>query len=77
MLYGANDGARTRDNQNHNLGLYQLSYVRHIRSKIIAFVPKTCQKTLSRHFQTQRQPNPLGLSWHLRRNQQWQPCSEL
>ena len=26
---GANDGARTRDNQNHNLGLYQLSYVRH------------------------------------------------
>jgi hypothetical protein len=29
MLYGANDGARTRDNQNHNLGLYQLSYVRH------------------------------------------------
>ena len=27
--YGANDGARTRDNQNHNLGLYQLSYVRH------------------------------------------------
>ena len=36
MLNGANDGARTRDNQNHNLGLYQLSYVRHRRSKIIA-----------------------------------------
>jgi hypothetical protein len=28
---GANDGARTRDNQNHNLGLYQLSYVRRCR----------------------------------------------
>ena len=41
---GANDGARTRDNQNHNLGLYQLSYVRHRRSKIIAFTTKTCQK---------------------------------
>lgn len=23
---GVIDGARTRDNQNHNLGLYQLSY---------------------------------------------------
>ena len=29
VIGGANDGARTRDNQNHNLGLYQLSYVRH------------------------------------------------
>jgi hypothetical protein len=26
---GANDGARTRDNLDHNQGLYQLSYVRH------------------------------------------------
>ena len=41
---GANDGARTRDNQNHNLGLYQLSYVRRCRVDIIAFRPKTCQK---------------------------------
>ena len=24
--YGVADGARTHDNQNHNLGLYQLSY---------------------------------------------------
>jgi hypothetical protein len=32
---GVNDGARTRDNQNHNLGLYQLSYVHH-RSKILS-----------------------------------------
>ena len=30
-LGGANDGARTRDNQNHTLGLYQLSYVRRCR----------------------------------------------
>ena len=26
---GANDGARTRDIQDHNLALYQLSYDRH------------------------------------------------
>ena len=26
---GAKDGARSRDNQIHNLGLYQLSYFRH------------------------------------------------
>jgi hypothetical protein len=44
---GANDGARTRDNQNHNLGLYQLSYVRHRRFKIIAFKAKEGQKNLS------------------------------
>ena len=29
IISGATDGARTRDNQNHNLGLYQLSYSRH------------------------------------------------
>ena len=28
--YGVNDGARTRDLQNHNLPLYQLSYIHHI-----------------------------------------------
>ena len=27
---GVIDGARTRDNQNHNLGLYQLSYDHHL-----------------------------------------------
>ena len=26
---GARDGARTRDNRNHNPGLYKLSYTRH------------------------------------------------
>ncbi len=26
---GVNDGARTRDNRNHNPGLYQLSYAHH------------------------------------------------
>ena len=26
---GANNGTRTRDIQDHNLALYQLSYVRH------------------------------------------------
>jgi hypothetical protein len=33
------DGARTRDNQNHNLGLYQLSYAHH-RSRILACLGK-------------------------------------
>jgi hypothetical protein len=28
FCFGANDGARTRDIQDHNLALYQLSYVR-------------------------------------------------
>jgi hypothetical protein len=30
---GVADGARTHDNQNHNLGLYQLSYSHHRREK--------------------------------------------
>ena len=25
-----NDGTRTRDNQNHNLALYQLNYIHHV-----------------------------------------------
>lgn len=29
-LNGVNDGARTHDNQNHNLALYQLNYVHHM-----------------------------------------------
>lgn len=39
-LHGVIDGARTRDSQNHNLELYQLSYdhhwgeIRHDRGKI-------------------------------------------
>ena len=33
-LYGADDGARTRDIQDHNLALYQLSYDHH-RPRII------------------------------------------
>ncbi len=35
VLPGVTDGARTHDNQNHNLGLYQLSYS-HRKRKIIA-----------------------------------------
>ena len=31
-LYGVSDGDRTRDTQNHNLVLYQLSYAHHISS---------------------------------------------
>ena len=29
FVNGARNGARTRDNRNHNPGLYQLSYSRH------------------------------------------------
>ena len=32
------DGARTRDNQNHNLGLYQLSYDRHAEDVSCGFL---------------------------------------
>jgi hypothetical protein len=35
FLFGVTDGARTHDNQNHNLGLYQLSYS-HRKGMIIA-----------------------------------------
>jgi integrase len=31
---GVADGTRTRDNQNHNLGLYQLSYDHHPAGKL-------------------------------------------
>ena len=42
--FGANDGTRTRDNQNHNLGLYQLSYVRRCRGAIISLLIKNHAK---------------------------------
>ena len=74
--FGANDGARTRDNQNHNLGLYQLSYVRRCRGDIIAFCSKPCQKHASRRLQSQKQPNPQGLNWHPGKNQQLLPYFE-
>jgi hypothetical protein len=32
MKYGVDDGIRTRDTQNHNLTLYQLSYTHHCQS---------------------------------------------
>ena len=32
---GANDGSRTRDIQDHNLALYQLSYVRHTSRRAV------------------------------------------
>lgn len=35
-----NDGARTRDNRNHNPGLYQLSYVHHL-ARLAGFEPAT------------------------------------
>jgi hypothetical protein len=35
---GANDGARTRDNRNHNPALYQLSYNRHKKVSFIILI---------------------------------------
>tara|TARA_B110000971_G_scaffold73476_1_gene75373 strand:+ start:990 stop:1175 length:186 start_codon:yes stop_codon:yes gene_type:complete len=32
--FGVTDGARTHDNQNHNLGLYQLSYSHRASEKL-------------------------------------------
>ena len=37
---GVGDGARTRDNRNHNPGLYQLSYAHHNKLQLI-FYSKT------------------------------------
>lgn|GEM_PF-4665906 len=37
FIYRASDGARTRDNQSHNLGLYLLSYTRRWNYKFTAF----------------------------------------
>ncbi len=31
---GVDDGTRTRDNRNHNPGLYQLSYVHHLSADV-------------------------------------------
>ena len=31
---GVDDGTRTRDNQNHNLALYQLNYIHHSENPI-------------------------------------------
>lgn len=35
MLFGVADGTRTHDNQDHNLGLYQLSYSHQMKNEII------------------------------------------
>jgi hypothetical protein len=37
LLFWVNDGARTRDNRNHNPGLYQLSYVHHETCSSLSF----------------------------------------
>ena len=36
QVSGVADGTRTHDNQNHNLGLYQLSYSHHWKGVIVA-----------------------------------------
>ena len=33
VLRGVSDGARTRDNRDHNPVLYQLSYTHHVRAR--------------------------------------------
>ena len=37
-LNGVADGTRTHDNQDHNLGLYQLSYSHRLELRIIAMI---------------------------------------
>ena len=44
---GVTDGARTRDNQNHNLALYQLNYGHHKRVSFIAVRCEISSKTSS------------------------------
>ena len=34
VLSGVADGTRTHDDQNHNLGLYQLSYSHHLSQRL-------------------------------------------
>jgi hypothetical protein len=46
LKYGVNDGSRTRDNWNHNPGLYQLSYIHHkktayLLARLTGFEPVT------------------------------------
>lgn len=43
LRIGASDGARTRDNQSHNLGLYQLSYTRRASYEFTVFLHPTVQ----------------------------------
>ncbi len=43
---GANDGSRTRDIQDHNLALYQLSYVRHSRRGVYGFQPAAVNRAM-------------------------------
>lgn len=43
---GANDGSRTRDIQDHNLALYQLSYVRHSRRAVYGLQPAAVNRAV-------------------------------
>jgi len=43
---GANDGSRTRDIQDHNLALYQLSYVRHSRRGVYGVQPAAVNRAV-------------------------------
>jgi hypothetical protein len=43
---GANDGSRTRDIQDHNLALYQLSYVRHNRRGVYGDQPAAVNRAV-------------------------------
>ena len=44
--YGVTDGARTHDNQNHNLALYQLNYGHH-NNKLLARPARLERATLA------------------------------
>jgi len=46
-IAGANDGSRTRDIQDHNLALYQLSYVRHRRRGVYGDQPAAVNRAVA------------------------------
>jgi hypothetical protein len=45
VLSGVSDGSRTRDPQNHNLMLYQLSYAHRIKNINANIISRLFQKT--------------------------------
>ncbi len=47
MFGGVADGTRTHDNQNHNLGLYQLSYSHRSKDKNYSLLLSGCHEAFA------------------------------
>ena len=60
--YGVDDGDRTRDNKNHNLALYQLSYAHHKMARPAGFEPATLGLAYQLRLSTP-QPGVCGLDY--------------